>query len=114
MIIDLAIDRSYYCSNCNYYANDTNFHYDTWEDFMPEMGDVLTFKNSWSSGKLFSWTKSNDMWTDGTFCGNREELIKKGYEESGKKYEIYANMVENFKQLLCIKKILKKMAFIGK
>lgn len=41
MIKDLAIDHSYYCSEYNYYNNDTNFHEQhTWEDFISEMGDV--------------------------------------------------------------------------
>ena len=40
MIKDLAIDHSYYCSEYNYYDNDTRFHQPTWDDFMSKMGDA--------------------------------------------------------------------------
>ena len=40
MIKNLAVEHSYYCSGYNYYNNDTNYHHDTWEDFLSEMGDA--------------------------------------------------------------------------
>lgn len=64
--------------------------------------DYIVFKNSWSSGRYFTWTRSNDMWKVGCFYGTGEELIKKAYadsEESGKHYEAYVKFVEQIKTL---------------
>ena len=63
-----------------------------------EMSDYMVFRNSWSNGLYFTWTKSNNMWTVGSFYGTGEELIEKAYknsEKDGKNYEIYANIVKN-------------------
>lgn len=52
--------------------------------------DYIVFKNWWSSGRYFTWTRSNNMWKVGCFYGTGEELIHKAYadsEESGKEYE---------------------------
>ena len=52
--------------------------------------DYIVFKNFWSSGRHFTWTKSNNMWKVGCFYGTGEELIKKAYRDgkkSGKEYE---------------------------
>lgn len=65
-----------------------------------EMSDYMVFQNNWSSGRNFTWTKSNDMWIVGCFYGTGEELIEKAYkdsEESGKNYEKYVKFVETFK-----------------
>ena len=62
-----------------------------------ELSDYIVFKNSWSSGRHFTWTKSNDMWRVGCFYGTGEELIKKAYIDSkikGKSYEIYTKLVK--------------------
>ena len=59
--------------------------------------DYMTFKNSWSSGRWFTYTRSNKMWAVGCFCGTSEELIKKAYadsELSGKCYEAIVRAVE--------------------
>ena len=71
--------------------------------------DYITFKNTWSSGRYFTYTKSNKMWKVGCFYGTGEELIKKAYKDSelsGKMYEMYVNLVkeeekikENFQKL---------------
>ena len=48
------------------------------------------YKNSWSSGRWFTYTRSNKMWKVGCFYGSGDELIKKAYadsELSGKCYE---------------------------
>ena len=61
-------------------------------------GDYIVFKNWWSSGRYFTWTRSNNMWKVGCFYGNGEELIKKAYadsEESGREYERVVRYVEN-------------------
>ena len=59
--------------------------------------DYITFKNTWSSGRYFTYTCSNKMWKVGCFYGNGEELIKKAYadsELSGKCYEAIVRAVE--------------------
>ena len=61
-----------------------------------ELGDVIVFKNHWSSGRYFTYTKSNKMWKVGCFYGTGAELIAKAYEDSeksGKCYEAYVNLV---------------------
>ena len=59
--------------------------------------DYIVFKNWWSSGRYFTWTRSNNMWTVGCFYGTGEELIAKAYkdsEESGREYECIVKYVE--------------------
>lgn len=40
-------------------------------------GDCIVFKNNWSSGRYFTWTRSNDMWKVGCFYGTGKELVEK-------------------------------------
>lgn len=64
--------------------------------------DYIVFKNTWSSGRYFTWARSNNMWCVGCFYGTGEELIKKAYadsEESGKKYEAYVKLVETLNNI---------------
>lgn len=59
--------------------------------------DYMVFKNFWSSGRVFNWTKSDNMWKVGCFYGTGEELIKKAYEdseESGRNYERIVKYVD--------------------
>lgn len=59
--------------------------------------DYMTFKNSWSSGMWFTYTRSNKKWVAGCFYGTGEELIKKAYadsELSGRCYEAIVRAVE--------------------
>lgn len=59
--------------------------------------DYIVFKNFWSSGRYFTWTRSNNMWSVGCFYGTGEELIKKAYadsEISGREYERVVRYVE--------------------
>jgi hypothetical protein len=63
--------------------------------------DYIIFKNWWSSGRYFTWTRSNDMWTVGCFYGTGEELIAKAYKDSkekGREYEEIVNYVERIKK----------------
>ena len=58
--------------------------------------DYIVFKNTWSSFRWFTYTKSNKMWKVGCFYGTGAELIAKAYEDSeisGKHYESYVNLV---------------------
>ena len=59
--------------------------------------DYIVFKNWWSSGRYFTWTRSNNMWKVGCFYGTSNELIEKAYRdsnESGKEYERVVKYVE--------------------
>ena len=60
--------------------------------------DYILFKNWWSSGRFFTWTRSNNMWKVGCFYGTGEELIAKAYqdsEKSGREYERVVRYVES-------------------
>ena len=60
--------------------------------------DYIVFKNWWSSGRYFTWTRSNNKWSVGCFYGSGEELIAKAYkdsEKSGREYERVVNYVES-------------------
>ena len=59
--------------------------------------DYMIFKNSWSSGRYCTYTRSNKMWRVGCFHGTGEKLIKKAYadsETSGKCYEAIVRAAE--------------------
>ena len=60
--------------------------------------DYIVFKNWWSSGRYFTWTRSNNMWKVGCFYGTGEQLIEKAYKDSelsGKEYERVVKYVES-------------------
>ena len=64
--------------------------------------DYIVFKNSWSSFRWFTYTRSNKMWKVGCFYGSGQELIEKAYqdsEQSGKCYEAYVNLVLELEKL---------------
>lgn len=70
--------------------------------------DYEVFKNNWSSGRSFTYTKSNHMWCVGCFYGTGQELIEKAYadsERSGQNYERYVKFAEQ-KQPIHKKKII--------
>ena len=63
--------------------------------------DYMVFKNWWSSGRYFIWTKSNNMWKVGCFYGTGNELIAKAYKDSelsGREYERLVKYVETILQ----------------
>jgi len=58
--------------------------------------DYIVFKNSWSSGRWFTWTRSNNMWSVGCFYGTGDELVARAYkdsEKSGRNYKRYVDLV---------------------
>ena len=60
--------------------------------------DYIVFKNWWSSGRYFTWTRSNNMWSVGCFYGTGEELVKEAYKDSelsGREYERIVHYVED-------------------
>lgn len=76
--------------------------------------DYIIFKNWWSSGRYFIWTKSNNMYTVGCFYGTGEELIRKAYQDSevsGREYERIVRYVEDIFNLKPIEK-KEKIPFI--
>ena len=63
--------------------------------------DYIVFQNWWSSGRYFTWTRSNNMWSVGCFYGTGEELIKKAYKDSelsGREYERIVIYVEEIRK----------------
>ena len=63
--------------------------------------DYIVFKNWWSSGRFFTWTRSNNMWKVGCFYGTGEELIAKAYkdsQESSREYERVVCYVESIQK----------------
>ena len=63
--------------------------------------DYIVFKNWWSSGRYFTWTRSNNMWRVGCFYGTGEELITKAYKDSeisGREYKRVVGSVESILQ----------------
>lgn len=65
--------------------------------------DYIVFKNFWSSGRYFTWTRSNNMWKVGCFYGTGGALIKKAYKDSdmsGKMYECIVKAVNEMNKLL--------------
>lgn len=62
--------------------------------------DYTVFKNCWSSGRWFTYTRSNKKWSIGCFYGTGDELIKKAYadsDRSGRCYEAIVKAVETIK-----------------
>lgn len=66
-----------------------------------DKNDYIVFKNWWSSGRYFTWTRSNNMWQVGCFYGTGKELIDKAYRDSeisGREYERVVRYVESINQ----------------
>jgi acyl-[acyl carrier protein]--UDP-N-acetylglucosamine O-acyltransferase len=63
------------------------------------LNDYMTIKNNWSSGRWFTWTRSNDMWKVGCFHGTGEKLIKKAYADSYEKGRCYEATVKYVKTI---------------
>ena len=62
--------------------------------------DYIIFKNWWSSGRFFTWTRSNNMWKVGCFYGTGEELIVKAYKDSVEKGFEYKKIVDYVESIL--------------
>ena len=61
--------------------------------------DYIVFKNWWSSGRYFTWTRSNNMWSVGCFYGTGDELITKAYKDSKRSGEEYKRIVKYVKSI---------------
>ena len=62
--------------------------------------DYIVFKNWWSSGRYFTWTRSNNKWKVGCFYGTGEELIRKAYKDSERSGREYERIVRYVKEIL--------------
>ncbi len=56
--------------------------------------DYCVYKNTWSSLRWFTYTKSNKMWSVGCFYGTGAELIAKAYKDSEKSGKCYEAIVK--------------------
>lgn len=73
---------------CNFWGN----------AIIQDKADYIVFKNWWSSGRYFVWTRSNNMWSVGCFYGTGKELIEKAYKDSelsGREYKRVVKYVES-------------------
>ena len=73
-----------------------------------QTSDYIVFQNNFSSGRYFTWTRSNNMWTVGCFCGTGEQLIEKARQDSEKKARCYALYVKLVEDLLKVELSLSK------
>lgn len=67
-----------------------------------KISDYIVFKNSFSSGRHFTWTRSNNMWTVGCFHGTGEELIEEARQDNKDKarcYALYVKLVEDLQKV---------------
>lgn len=67
-----------------------------------QVSDYIVFKNNFSSGRYFTWTRSNNMWAVGCFYGTGDELIKKARLDSKVKaryYALYVKLMEDFQKV---------------
>ena len=117
----LVSGKSVICKNANVFGNAMVFGYsvvtdDVWvygnvmvegnaqlcrNASIGKNSDYIVFKNWWSSGRYFTWTRSNDKWKVGCFYGTGEELIAKAYNDSakiGREYERIVNYVNKIKK----------------
>ena len=56
--------------------------------------DYCVYKNTWSSFRWFTYTRSNKMWSVGCFFGTGAELIAKAYKDSKKSGKCYEAIVK--------------------
>ena len=89
-------DNARVCGNVRVYGN-TNVCGDA---EISTGSDYIVFKNWWSSGMYFTWTRSNNMWSVGCFYGTGEELIKKAYKDSSKSGRQYERIVKYVEETL--------------
>ena len=67
--------------------------------------DYAVYKNTWSSGRWFTYTRSNKKWAVGCFHGTGDELVKKAYADSELSGKCYKAIVEAQE---CIDKAIKE------
>ena len=88
-------DDAIICGNANIFNADINRNAK-----VASTSDYIVFKNWWSSGRYFTWTRSNNMWSVGCFYGTGEELIAKAYKDSELSGREYKRVVEYVESIL--------------
>lgn len=58
------------------------------------MRDFIVFKNFWSSGRFFTYFRSNGMWLVGCFWGTSKELLEAAKEDGEVVYRGYKRAVD--------------------
>lgn len=66
----------------------------TGDAVVKEAKDYLVMQNNWSSGRFFTYTRSNNLFKAGCFLGSGKELIEKAYKDGEEKWNFYKNAVE--------------------
>lgn len=66
----------------------------TGDAVVKEAKDYLVMQNNWSSGRFFTYTRSNNLFKVGCFLGSGKELIEKAYKDGEEKGNFYKNAVE--------------------
>ena len=61
--------------------------------------DYITLRNNWSSGRYFTYTRSNQMYRVGCFYGTADELIAKAYKDSKLSGDCYKASVQYIQAL---------------
>lgn len=62
--------------------------------------DYIVIKNNWSSGRYFTYTRSNKLFRVGCFLGTGEELIAKAYKDSKRSGDCYKASVHYVQALV--------------
>ena len=76
---------------------ESNLSGNAWVDGNAEIKsskDYCVYKNTWSSLRWFTYTRSNKMWSVGCFYGTGDELIAKAYKDSEKSGKCYETIVK--------------------
>ena len=63
-------------------------------------GDYIVFKNWWSSGRYFTWTRSNNMWKVGCFHGTGKQLTERARKDGPLTYREYKRVVNYVETIL--------------
>lgn len=66
----------------------------TGDAVVKEAKDYLVMQNNWSSGRFFTYTRSNNLFKAGCFLGSGKKLIEKAYKDGEEKGNFYKNAVE--------------------
>lgn len=61
--------------------------------------DYIVLRNNWSSGRYFTYTRSNQMYKVGCFLGTGDELIEKAYKDSQLSGDCYKASVQYVQML---------------
>jgi predicted acyltransferase (DUF342 family) len=92
MIADIAK----VCGDVRIYGNAEIFG----DAIIKSIRDYIVFKNWWSSGRYFTWTRNNNMWKVGCFYGTGEELITKAFLDSRESGIAYRRVVRYVNSIL--------------